>query len=600
MSEMSSRHFVWILLALAFFVTFFEIGRRDVVDANEAQRAAPPAEMLRRGDFIIPTINEEDYLNKPPLVYWMIAGVYALTGVISPVTARIPTGISFLVLILSVYAYARRTLGESAARWSALALMTSPYLVERARYAELDMPLTLAIFLAVIALWKACDSRSAGGKTLFVFFSGVAFGAAILLKGPVPFLFLGPAWIACLVAANPENGGWIARAAAWTCAAFGIGIVLWLLGLVAPGITRSVRFPAALLVMFGVWLVFAWRHGQPERLRSLILFSSVMAIGIAVAAPWGIAVLARKGWPYIETLLRTEALERTHVATRINSGSPFYYLLGLAAMVAPWSLLLPCQISSQWKNAAPAYRRSLFTGWLSILVFSLIAGKEYEYIMPAVPFLMIVLGKQLDDAAAKVHAGWTVRWCERWRDSMPWLLSLLAVVFLILTIRAAPEGSTRLIIEAAVLTIVVVALASYSLRNPGYRFAMIPLMAVCAVMLWYFSQDYRYSGQRSVKPIAIMAGDLVRAGYRVGVMEPQPAFAFYAGVRVAPVRNQEELLRALDAPDPCYCVVPAEVARNLSPPLPAIVVAPLFGPNGKTKLILIGNRPLPHFKDKSR
>ena len=152
-------------MGLAFFTAFFEIGRRDVVDDNEGQRAAPPAEMLRRGDFIIPTINEDDYLKKPPLIYWMIAGVYALTGVISPVTARIPTAISFVVLVIGVYLYARRTMGESAARWGALALVTCPYLVDRGRYAELDTPLTLATFLAVIAFWKACDAPNGRSRT---------------------------------------------------------------------------------------------------------------------------------------------------------------------------------------------------------------------------------------------------------------------------------------------------------------------------------------------------------------------------------------------------------------------------------------------------
>jgi 4-amino-4-deoxy-L-arabinose transferase-like glycosyltransferase len=183
-------------MALALFTAFFEIGRRDVVDANEGQRAAPPAEMLRRGDFVIPTINEDDYLKKPPLIYWMIAGVYAATGVISPVTARIPTAISFVVLIVCVYLYARRTLGESAARWGALALMTAPYLVDRGRYAELDTPLTLATFLAIIAFWKACDTTNMRSRASFVLLSGIALGAGVLLKGPVPFLFLAPAWIA--------------------------------------------------------------------------------------------------------------------------------------------------------------------------------------------------------------------------------------------------------------------------------------------------------------------------------------------------------------------------------------------------------------------
>ncbi len=581
-------------MGLAFFTAFFEIGRRDVVDDNEGQRAAPPAEMLRSGDFIIPTINEDDYLKKPPLIYWMIAGVYALTGVISPVTARIPTAISFVVLVVAVYLYGRRAMGESAARWGALALMTCPYLVDRGRYAELDTPLTLATFLAVIAFWKACDAPNVRSRTAFALLSGIALGAAILLKGPVPFLFLTPAWIAFMVVSSPDRDEWIRNVLAWTGVTFGIGVALWLLELAAPALVKPVSVPVALLLTAALWIFFAWRHSGPVRGRALAVFLCVMAIGIALAAPWGIAVLMRKGWPYIETLIRTESLERTHMATRINSGSPFYYLLGLIGMAAPWSLLLPCQVSSRWKLQGPAYQRCLFSGWLSVLVFSLIAGKEYEYIMPGLPLLVMAIGKQIDDTA-----GWTARWCAWWRDFTPWLLALLAVVFLVLTFRTTREGAARLDAEASLLAVLAIASALYGLKHAERRLAAISVMALCVVMLWTFSQNYRYTGQRSFKPIATLSGQLVRAGYRVEAAKVYPAFAFYAAVKVPEVREEETVRARLDGSDPYYCVLPKEWLQSFSPPLDDKFITPLLGPYGTKKLILLGNRPLPKLGGKT-
>lgn len=196
---MQSARFIWILLLLALFTAFFEIGRRDVVEDNEGQRATPPAEMLRTGNFLIPTLNGKDYLAKPPLLYWAVAGVYAATGTISPVTARIPTALCFVILVLCIYGFTRREAGEMAARWSALAVMISPYVVDRARYTELDIPLTLATFLAILSFRAACCAQSRQRTAAFTGLSGLTLGAAILLKGPVPLLFLCAAWLAQLI-----------------------------------------------------------------------------------------------------------------------------------------------------------------------------------------------------------------------------------------------------------------------------------------------------------------------------------------------------------------------------------------------------------------
>lgn len=595
MSAVPNRQFFWILLALGLFTAFLEIRRRDVVDANEGQRAAPPAEMLRTGDFIIPTLNEDAYLKKPPLIYWMIAGVYTVTGVISPLTARIPTAITFVALILAVYLYARRSLGEMAARWGALAVMTAPYLVDRGRYAELDTPLTLATFLAIIAFWKACDARNGRDRTLFTVLSGVALGVGVMLKGPVPFLFLLPGWIAYLVAASPDRDAWLPRALRWTGVAFGIGVAVWLLELVAPSLAHTVSLPIALLLAAGLWSVFAWRHGGPSRGQALAVLLCVMGIGLALAAPWAVAVVARKGWPYVNTLIHTESLERTHWASRINSGSPFYYLYGFLGMAAPWSLLLPCQFSARWKETI-ARQRCLVTGCLSVLVFSLIAGKEYEYIMPALPFLLMAIGQQLAEAEGGLDAAWPARYAGWWRAVTPWLLAVLAVVFVVIAFGKNSGSGARFYTEVVLLTAATGALTLYAAKDARKRLGAISVMALCVVMLWTLSQDYRYTGKRSMKQISALAGQLVREGHRVEVVQPLPAFDFYAGIRVPEVPDEETLLARLKGADPYYCILSMELVDESSPALREQMTKPLVGPFGTKKLILIGNRPLPNLR----
>lgn len=146
-----------------------------------------PAEMLRSGDYIVPTINGATYLAKPPLLYWVIAAVYRMTGEISALTARIPTAACAVALVLAVYLVFRRRLNESAARFAAIALLASPYFLERSRWAELDVPLTLATFLAIAACWTAFEAATVFRRAGFTLLGGLAMGAAIMLKGPARF-----------------------------------------------------------------------------------------------------------------------------------------------------------------------------------------------------------------------------------------------------------------------------------------------------------------------------------------------------------------------------------------------------------------------------
>jgi 4-amino-4-deoxy-L-arabinose transferase-like glycosyltransferase len=603
--------------ALAAFAVFIELGRRDIVEDNEGQRATPPAEMVRSGHYVIPTINGKDYLAKPPLLYWTISGVYAATGTISPLTARIPTAVSFVILVLGVYAAARRPLGETAARWSALALLTAPYALDRARYAELDVPLTLATFLALIAFRAACGSRAALRASVWTVLGGVALGAAILLKGPVPFLFLLAAWLAQTLEAGDAPAGWLRTTIQWTVIAFGVAIGLWLLSFVVPG---RVRFPIPLFLFVGALVLIAWRHGGPDRARYLVLGLVTALIGVAVAAPWGIAVVMKKGWPFVNQLLHSEVLERTHTATRINSGHPLYYVVGLVGMLAPWGLLLPCQFSKEhWNRGAPFYRFALLTGWLSVVVFSMIAGKEYEYVLPAAPFLLIALGTQLAETPHEPFRDWSVRWIRLWGRVLPPLLIVAAVGFLVIVI----QRDKPLIVHASLLALAVMALAWYGWKRPAHRLACIAGMALGVVLIWTFSLDYRYTGQRSFKVIAATTGNLVRAGYDVeaakmtAAYDVFPGFAFYAGANIPAAvdfdqagrelkgrkpqeiekivlqRAADHVREKLEGEKPYFCVVRADLLVQASSPIRADLVKPLLGPFSSKKVILIGNRPLP-------
>lgn len=588
-NELSVKSFVAVLILLVVFAAFFEIDLRDVVDDNEGQRATPPAEMVRSGNYVIPTLNGKDYLAKPPLVYWMIAGMYNLTGTIQPWVARVPAAVSFIALVMSVYLYGRRLVGDGPARWAALTALSAPYILDRGRYAELDIPLTLATFLAVALMYEALRSEQGRRTLLLTVLGGILLGAGVMLKGPVPFLFVVPGWLAYVVLSGRDAEGWLWAVMPWTLGAFGLAVVVWLAGFFG----LSVGFPAALAGMLGAWLFHALRLGE-RRLRAAGILAAFIVIALGVAAPWVLALLHAKGWAYIANLLNAESLQRTHTATAINSGAPVYYLLGLLGMLAPWSLLLPAQFARKsWNEGGNGYRFALLTGWLSVLVFSLIAGKEYEYILPALPFLLLVMGWQLE--AIELDA-WAGRLRDYWMRYVPHLLALLAVVFLVVTVSS--HRQMRLWAEALVLTVVVLWLAWQAVKQPRRRLTAIALMALCTVMVWAISQTYRYTGKRSPREIAQVTSALLEAGYTVEAAKMTtafdvfPGFAFHAGRYIPTTTDPEHILANLNGKAPYYCVVTDKMLK-MFPQLPPEYAEPRFGPYTKKKLVIIGNQPLP-------
>lgn len=601
MGKMGTVQFVVLLAVLAAFSAFFELGRRDVVEDNEGQRATPPAEMVRSGNYVIPTINGKDYLNKPPLLYWAIAGVYNLTGDVSPLTARIPTALSYVALVFAVYLIGRAAMGEHAARWGAMAMLVSPYVMQRGRYAELDVPLTLAVFLAMVAARAAVRTASKRRAALLVLLGGVAFGAGTLLKGPVPFLFLAAAFIAQLALMSDNLPAWSGSSVRWTIRALLIGVAGWIAALVAvalgrlPGILGFLT-PAALLLMAGAWLIPAWRNARPAKWRCAAVFAGVIAVGLLVFAPWGAAVLARKGLPYVIGLLQAESIERTHTATAINSGSPFYYLIGLVGMLIPWGLLLPCHVSSKsWKDGPDFYRFSLIAGWLSVGMFSLIAGKEYEYILPALPLLLLATGWQLAQRIDGQSAPWVARWHDLWQGAMLPLLALATLGFLIGVFMKSPD----LAVQAVLVALAALACILAAWRNFERRAAVLPLLALCASMMWLLSQEYRYTGQRSFRPLAETAGRLIKAGYDLeavkmtAAFDVYPGFAFHAGTTIPTTTDAESVRRNLLGKKPYYCVVRQKLLDEAGGSVPPELAKPLIGPLGTKKLLLIGNVPLP-------
>src|SRR5207302_10749851 len=108
------------------------------------------------------------YLDKPPLLYWLVMLSYRLFGV-SAASARLVPALAVHGCVLAAYLLGRRSLGERAAFRGALLLSLTPGLMGMGRLLILDGLLTLWVTLGLFAGWRALllPARSASEENHF-------------------------------------------------------------------------------------------------------------------------------------------------------------------------------------------------------------------------------------------------------------------------------------------------------------------------------------------------------------------------------------------------------------------------------------------------
>jgi hypothetical protein len=156
----------------------------DDVDAVQAQIAR---NMLSSGDWVTARLNGVAYLEKAPLIYWMIAASYRALGV-HDWSARLPLALAIVLLCWVTYRFGRWGLGEKAGLYAGLALATAAGLFLFTRILIPDGTLSLTI---TSAIWAWLCLLNGGGKPprTWSVVLGVSLGIGLLLKGLIAVVF---------------------------------------------------------------------------------------------------------------------------------------------------------------------------------------------------------------------------------------------------------------------------------------------------------------------------------------------------------------------------------------------------------------------------
>ncbi len=203
------KQFGLVLLCMAW--VGFGLAGHDPWKTEDAVSIGVAAEMAASGDFVIPTLAGEPFLDNPPLAW--AGSALAIRAFAPPLSthnaARMIAGVA-LALILLATAYSSRELNGRAFRWlPVLILVGSVGFWDRAHVVSPELFLTVGVAIGLWGFALGLRAPAKGGVLL-----GVGVGIAFLGRG-----MLGPLWLTLAALLLPLCGpAWRSRAYAITLA----------------------------------------------------------------------------------------------------------------------------------------------------------------------------------------------------------------------------------------------------------------------------------------------------------------------------------------------------------------------------------------------
>jgi 4-amino-4-deoxy-L-arabinose transferase-like glycosyltransferase len=358
-----------IFLIVIFFAAVVYLGcilsppsLMDDVDAVQAQIAR---NMLGSGDWVTAHLDGVPYLEKPPLLYWMIGVSYKIFGV-HDWSARIPVALSAIALCWTTAAFGLWAFGKRAGFYAGLCMSTCIGLFLFTRILLPDAMLTFSIALALWALLRVLEEE------------------------------------------EPHPRAW----AAVMAASFAVGLLLKsLIGIVFP-IGAGIVY---LLITRQLFLARTWKRLRP--------FSGVLII-LLIAAPWHILATIRNP-PYFsftmtslpgeyhgfwwfffinEQLLRFLNLRYPRDYDTVPRS--LFWLFNLIWLF-PWSVYLPAAFKLSYRPVDRAGRTRLMAlCWIGfVMVFFTFSTTQEYYSMPIYPAMALLIGSAMALEDRTVRAG---------------------------------------------------------------------------------------------------------------------------------------------------------------------------------------------------
>jgi len=375
---------IFLLLALFLGVGVFD---HSIWSPAEPAVAGIVWNMVRQGQWVVPTINDIPYLEKPPLTYWLSAACCRLGGSLHPGWIRLPSAWMGLGVLGMLALIIRRRYGGRAACVAALFGATSVSIYGLSRQAGSDMTALFCVCACyTVWLWPMLRREaSASGRWKTDAALAVVLALSFYAKNFYSYLLVLPPILV-----------WVAVQRDW--------IRMFRLMLFVLGASVVAILPWA-------WALF--REGGLDYLR-VVFVDNTLGRFLSLAEP-----AARQGVPFNDAyVVEKEA-------------SLLYYVLPGLQVMLPWTpLFLAALVRLFQRKTGPSdgYRRFLQIAAVTIpVVLTLSSSKSDEYIYPIFFVFLLIL---MESVAGWMADSSTARPWEVWLAGVSWVLVMLVMLAL--------------------------------------------------------------------------------------------------------------------------------------------------------------------------
>jgi len=195
------RTLLWTMLA-ALLLFGLGLGNHELWDYHEPYVAGIVREMASSGDWIVPTLNGQPFLEKPPLFYALGALLCRVTGSFEPWALRLPSALLAMATVGWISFLGWRLSSARAGGWAGFMVGTGVLFFQVGHMAIVDMALTAAVSFSLGLAFLALVEPAYRGRWVPWFWASL--GLAFLVKGLVgPVLVVLPLAITLLIERNP-------------------------------------------------------------------------------------------------------------------------------------------------------------------------------------------------------------------------------------------------------------------------------------------------------------------------------------------------------------------------------------------------------------
>jgi 4-amino-4-deoxy-L-arabinose transferase-like glycosyltransferase len=385
----------YIYLAVLLFAAAIYLGciisppsLMDDVDAVNGQIAR---NMLTSGDWVTARLDGVIDLEKPPLIYWLIAGSYKIFGV-HDWSARIPVALFPIGLALWTCAFGIWAFGRRAGFYAGLCMATCVGIFLFTRILISDVMLTFTIALAMWGFLRVIDDQEPHPRR-WAFILAACLGTGLLFKSLI-----------------------------------------------------AIIFPVATAL---IYLLLTHQLFSREIWKRLHVVSGALIV-ILIAAPWYVLATLRNP-PYFDFTMHggpgqyhgffwfffiNEQLLRffnLRYPRDYNTVPRLYFWLLHFVWLFPWSVYFPAVAKLSFRPIDRAGRtRLLALCWVGfVLVFLTFSTTQEYYSMPCYPALALLLGSAMAMDGPWVRRGTRVL-------SAISALAALAVICILIYVRQLP------------------------------------------------------------------------------------------------------------------------------------------------------------------